>query len=98
MGLMRSHMVAGKFAIDICTAQGMATQDAATTGNLPSNSHGMHECCKLCTTSGSLLLTATAAAVAPAPTFTVSLPALAAARPATFDRTAYFSRGPPIHT
>ncbi|MDO9450815.1 MAG: hypothetical protein Q7J21_10050 [Rugosibacter sp.] len=94
---MRSHMVAGKFAIDTCTAQGMATQDAATTGNLPSNSHGMHECCKLCTASGSLLLTATAAAVAPAPTFTVSLPALAAARPATFDRTTYFPRGPPIH-
>lgn len=41
---------------------------------------------------------ATAAAVAPAPTFTVSLPALAAACLATLDRTAYFSRGPPIHT
>ena len=94
---MRSHMVAGKFAIDICTAQGMATQDVTTTDNWPSNSHGMHERRKLCAASGSLLLTATAAAVAPAPTFTVSLPALATACLAMFDRTAYFPRGPPIH-
>lgn len=94
MGLMHSRTAAGKLAIEVCTPQSMAVQDTTTTDSLPSDSHVMRECCKLCIASGSLPLAVIVAAVVPAPTFTVSLPAFAAARPATFDWTAYFPRGP----
>lgn len=95
LGLMRSRTASAghDFAAGICTIA--AGGHTAPLHSHPANHRSPHDCCKLCAASGPVLLTDTALAVSPAPTFIASALTFAPARTASPAVTAHPPRGPP---
>ncbi len=95
-GLMRTHGVDGGFFVEICSVKGASRIEFVLPSGESSTPAGSHsDCCLLCATSASLLLSGTTLGVPPAPAFGRARFASPVSRSAAVARLSHSPRGPP---